>query len=82
MDKNIEKRFPADTTTETTTFLNDPKVDAELYAYLQALSVFDADSGENRVYKNKMPTRKYLAETVFEYGSRNTLTAHLNYLRE
>ena len=46
MAKKIEKRFPADTsvlkenknedgsTTYTATFLSDPKVDAELYAYL------------------------------------------------
>jgi hypothetical protein len=30
----IHKRFPADTTNEEITFLNDGKIDAQLYAYL------------------------------------------------
>lgn len=30
----IQKHFPADTTLEIKTFLNDSKVDAELYGYL------------------------------------------------
>ena len=46
MSKKIEKRFPADTSLNvetieedgtiiySTTFLSDPKIDAELYAYL------------------------------------------------
>jgi len=34
MEKYYEKRFPADTTLEKLTFLNNRKIDAELYAYL------------------------------------------------
>lgn len=30
----IQKRFPADTTLEYSTFLNNKKIDAELYAFL------------------------------------------------
>lgn len=33
-----EKRFPSDTTMENKTFLNDPRVDSELYAYLMSMS--------------------------------------------
>lgn len=32
--KEIKKRFPATTAMEELTFLNDKKIDAELYAYL------------------------------------------------
>ena len=32
------KRFPADTTLNTLTFLNDKKINGELYAYLQGRS--------------------------------------------
>ena len=34
MSSTIQKHFPADTTLLQKTFLNDPKVDAELYGYL------------------------------------------------
>jgi len=34
MAKGYEKRFPADTTLEKLTFLNNKKIDGELYAYL------------------------------------------------
>ena len=59
MKKNIEKRFPADTRMEKEgqkikTFLNDSKVDAELYAYL--LSHSRPIKGETRVYKAAIPT--------------------------
>ena len=36
--KNISKRFPANTTLETATFLNDKKINGELYALLQGFS--------------------------------------------
>lgn len=34
----IEKRFPADTTLTSLTFLNDKKIDGELYALFQSMS--------------------------------------------
>jgi hypothetical protein len=34
------KRFPADTTLNTLTFLNDKKINGELYAYLQGRSSY------------------------------------------
>lgn len=37
----INKRFPANTTLTQDTFLNDKKVDAELYAFLISLSYPD-----------------------------------------
>ena len=46
--------FPADTTMTKLTFLNDSKVDSELYAYLQSISEIDSETQEIRVYKNKM----------------------------
>ena len=38
---NIQKRFPADTQIDKNqlTFLNDKKVNAELYAFFQSLSI-------------------------------------------
>lgn len=36
-----KKRFPADTKLDILTFLNDKKVNGELYAYLQSLSTHD-----------------------------------------
>lgn len=36
--KNINKSFPANRTMDIKTFLNDPKIDSELYAYLLSLS--------------------------------------------
>lgn len=36
--KKIEKSFPANKELDIKTFLNDPKIDGELYAYLLALS--------------------------------------------
>ena len=41
MSDTIKKRFPADTSLKYTTFLNDKKVNAELYALLQAYSIPD-----------------------------------------
>ena len=43
MPNIIKKRFPADTSLEYTTFLNDKKVNAELYALLQTYSRPDSE---------------------------------------
>ena len=37
--KKIVKRFPADTKLNYATFLNNKKIDGELYAFLQSLSM-------------------------------------------
>ena len=40
LEKEEKKRIPADTTLESLTFLNDKKINGELYAYLQELSEY------------------------------------------
>lgn len=63
----IEKSFPADTKAPiyeidsnnkkvliNPTFLNDPKVNGELYAYLQSISI--GENKETRVYKDIIPS--------------------------
>lgn len=84
-NKIIEKNFPADTAlhydddgNKTTTFLSNPKIDAELYNYL--LSISYGIQKETRVYKKDM---KPIAELAKDYNlSRQTLYNHLNYLKE
>ena len=50
----MQKRFPADTDlSKEFTFLKDPKIDAELYAYLQSISL--PDDGATVVLKKNMP---------------------------
>ena len=88
MEKYYEKRFPADTTLEKLTFLNNRKIDAELYAYLQSISSFDAiENGENMsaeeklqycntyILKKNLPTQKIIAS---KFGiTEKTLRSHL-----
>lgn len=74
--KDIKKSFPADTTLDMKTFLNDPKVNGELYAYLLSMSV--GEEGETRVYKNKLPNQKEIAKLL--RISVRTLTRHMTYL--
>ena len=52
MKKTLEKHFPSDTTMEIKTFLNDPKVDGELYALLLSLSKGEKDKKEGSKAKN------------------------------
>ena len=92
MAKKIEKRFPADTsmlkeiknedgsTTYTATFLSDPKVDAELYAYLLSQSI--GEEGETRVYKNALPAWKDIATEILHCKSKTTVGNHLKYLKD
>jgi hypothetical protein len=51
----IQKRFPANTALNESTFLNNKKIDAELYALLQSLS-YPNDEGLTVVYKKDLPT--------------------------
>ena len=87
MPKKIEKSFPADTSmikdekgNLIKTFLNDPKADAELYAYL--LSMSRGIEGETRVYKDSLPIQSVIATEILHYKSRRTVINHLNYLKE
>ena len=52
----INKRFPANTSLDITTFLNNKKIDGELYAYLQSLS-YPNEKKETIVLKKSMPTQ-------------------------
>lgn len=92
MAKKIEKRFPADTsmlkeiknedgsTTYAATFLSDPKVDAELYAYLLSQSI--GEESETRVYKNALPAWKDIATEILHCKSKTTVGNHLKYLKD
>lgn len=75
--KPVEKRFPANTTLDITTFLNDKKIDGELYAYLQSISVHDGV--DTYVVKEKMPTQDEICK-VIGVKSRTTYRTHLRYL--
>lgn len=77
----IQKRFPATTSLDEKTFLNDNKIDAELYAYLQTQSYPDIETKETRVFKKNLPSQKDIAEKIFNV-SRNTIVNHLKYLKD
>lgn len=79
-----QKRFPADTTLNELTFLNDKKVNGELYALLQGLSKYDViDKGSNKfltyVQKREIPKQADICE-ILGIKSTKTLRTHLNYL--
>ena len=75
----IKKRFPANTTLDKPTFLNNSKISAELYAFFLVLSV--GENGETRVYKNKFPSTKIIAEE-FLRKSRSTYNNYINTLKK
>ena len=86
MSKVIEKHFPADTSLEVLTFLNNKKIDGRLYAYLQSKSMpFLIDDGngkknyETRVNKGELGTQKELCEEV-KIKSPKTLRKYLKIL--
>lgn len=62
------------------TFLNDSKVDAELYAYLLSISV--VVNKETRTYKKDMLSIKQISTEVLQVKSRQTVYNHLKYLLE
>lgn len=80
--EQIEKHFPADTTKEKLTFLNNPKIDAELYAYLMAKSFPDPITKETRTYKKDLPSQTVIATEILRYKSRNSVNNHLKALKE
>lgn len=78
----VEKRFPADTTLEAVTFLNDKSIDGELYAIFQSLSIpieINESEYETLVPKKSLPTQKKICE-MLHIKSVKTYRAHLNYL--
>ena len=76
----IQKRFPADTDlTKELTFLKDPHIDAELYAYLHSMSY--PDEGVTIVLKSDLPSQAAMAEKI-GVKSTKTFRSHLQYLIE
>lgn len=70
---SIQKRFPADVTLEELTFLNDKKIDAEIYTYFQICSY--PKDGETRVYKKDLGTQKEVCEILKTCGSNDVSAA-------
>lgn len=75
----IKKRFPANTTLEIPTFLNGKKVDGELYAYLQSISIHD--EGITYVLKKNMPTQEKICK-IIKVKSPKTLRTHMQDLKD
>ena len=79
-----QKRFPADTSLDFTTFLNDKKVNGELYALLQGCSEYTVIDKTLNLYqtfvpKSKMPTQAFMCNKL-GIKSPKTLREHLKYL--
>ena len=77
------KRFPANTDLDTLTFLNDKKIDGELYALLQAYSKYKLEDGVRNTYvlKSDMPKQNKMCE-ILGIKSTKTLRSHIQYLVE
>lgn len=82
--KQPKKRFPATINLNELTFLNDKKINGELYAYLQSVSEVN-DLGDNNyetfIEKKKMPNQSLMCKTL-GIKSPKTLRSHFNYLIE
>ena len=76
METQISKRFPAQVSMEVKTFLNDKKINGELYAYFQSISY--AKDGRTIVYKSQLPTQTKIAEKLG--CSARTYQRHRDYL--
>ena len=81
-----QKRFPADTTLNELTFLNDKKINGELYALLQGMSSYELiDKDKNKfltyVEKSQLPKQSVICQ-MLGIKSPKTLRSHLNYLIE
>lgn len=67
---------------EIKTFLNDPKVDGELYALLLSLS--KGEEGETRTYKSNIPSQTEIAKIISpspdKILTRQTISTHFKYL--
>lgn len=81
-----QKRFPANTTLNELTFLNDKKVNGELYALLQEISEYEVFDKDNHIFltyvpKKSMPKQAKMCE-ILGIKSPKTLRTHFNYLIE
>lgn len=65
--------------TKDITFLKDPHIDAELYAYLQSMSY--PDEGVTIVLKSDLPSQAAISEKI-GVKSTKTFRSHLQYLLE
>lgn len=79
------KHFPANTSlnikedgTLELTFLNDPKIDGELYNYFLSMSY--GEEGETVVYKDNLPNQETIGNIL--KISRRTVINHLKYLKD
>ena len=85
-ETKTQKRIPANTSLEELTFLNDKKVNGELYALLQGLSDYQVIDQENNIFKTYVPKSKMLKQSemcrILGISSPKTLRAHLTYLME
>lgn len=77
--KGIQKRFPATIDLNKKTFLNDKKVDGELYAYLQSVSC--VLNNQTVIIKKELPRKKDICNKI-GVKSVKTLNAHMDYLIE
>ena len=74
----INKRFPADTTLKNMTFLNDKKIDAELYAFLISYS-YPNENNQTETHKTDLPTQPQICEKI-NIKSTTTYRTHIKYL--
>ena len=76
----VNKRFPANTSLNEETFLNDKKVNAELYAFLIAYSYPD-EQKRTITRKADLPTQAQICDKI-DIKSTTTYRTHLKYLIE
>lgn len=76
--KTVSKRFPANTSLLESTFLNDKKVDGELYGLLQSYA-FPNGQKETIIEKKELPAQTVLCSKL-NIKSPKTYRAHLQYL--
>lgn len=76
-EKIIEKRFPATVALNEQNFLNDHKIDGELYALLMQYSY--GVNKQTRVYKSDLPSQNEMCK-ILGIGTTKTLRAHRDYL--
>lgn len=80
MTKEIQKRVPADISLRYQTFLNDKKIDGELYGYLLSISI--GKDGQTLVDKKEIKPWAQLAKDFSKIKpvTRQTLSAHFKIL--
>lgn len=75
------KKFPSDTSMDYLTFLNDSKINGELYAFLLSKAV--QLENEVRVYKDELPSQTEIGAILSEKPlTRKTVSAHMKYLKD